>query len=212
MHFLFAAAWQVYKNGVKWSSFSRRPQLSPLSFSHSFIEGPSLNFQPISPSSHNLHNFGLNSSCASVIPPPSPPLFHRKLKPASTLTSLLHLLPHTMLPETSVWFQTCWTSCSAGQKLQNGNFYDKKFKTFWHSESFSCLTIMCIFLIWIHFWFVLLGFSKGVIKRARCRLKLLKNKRHAIVRQTRDDMAELIKSGHQETAVKRVCKIWNVSV
>ncbi|KAF7805915.1 IST1-like protein [Senna tora] len=55
----------------------------------------------------------------------------------------------------------------------------------------------------------LFGWSKAskckkVIKRARCRLKLLKNKRHAIVRQSREDLAELIKKGFQETAVNRV--------
>ncbi|KAI9086771.1 hypothetical protein K1719_031365 [Acacia pycnantha] len=54
----------------------------------------------------------------------------------------------------------------------------------------------------------LFGWSKAskckkVIKRARCRLKLLKNKRQAIVRHSREDVAELIKCGHQESAVNR---------
>ncbi|XP_028807909.1 uncharacterized protein LOC114762570 [Neltuma alba] len=56
---------------------------------------------------------------------------------------------------------------------------------------------------------ILFGWSKAskckkVIKRARCRLKLLKNKRQAIARQSREDAAELIKCGHQESAVNRV--------
>ncbi|XP_027341571.1 uncharacterized protein LOC113854638 isoform X2 [Abrus precatorius] len=56
---------------------------------------------------------------------------------------------------------------------------------------------------------ILFGWSKAskckkVIKRARCRLKLLKNKRQAIARQLRKDLAELIQSGHEETAINRV--------
>ncbi|QCE09653.1 DNA mismatch repair protein MSH2 [Vigna unguiculata] len=56
---------------------------------------------------------------------------------------------------------------------------------------------------------ILFGWSKAskckrTIKRARCRLGLLKNKRLAIARQLRKDLAELIQSGHEETALNRV--------
>ncbi|KAJ1434564.1 Vacuolar protein sorting-associated protein Ist1 [Sesbania bispinosa] len=56
---------------------------------------------------------------------------------------------------------------------------------------------------------ILFGWSKAskckkAIKRARCRLRLLKNKRQAIVRQLRKDLAELIQSGHEEAAINRV--------
>ncbi|KAG5049037.1 hypothetical protein JHK85_010140 [Glycine max] len=47
--------------------------------------------------------------------------------------------------------------------------------------------------------------SKKAIKRARCRLRLLKNKRQAIARQLRKDLAKLIQSGHEETAFNRIC-------
>lgn len=46
--------------------------------------------------------------------------------------------------------------------------------------------------------------SKKLIKRVRCRLKLLKNKRYTIVKQLREDMAQLIKLGYEETAFNRV--------
>ncbi|OIW20612.1 hypothetical protein TanjilG_16146 [Lupinus angustifolius] len=56
---------------------------------------------------------------------------------------------------------------------------------------------------------ILFGWSKAskckkAIKSARSRLGLLKNKRQAIVRQLRKDLAELIQSGHEETAFNRV--------
>ncbi|KAJ9686602.1 hypothetical protein PVL29_015464 [Vitis rotundifolia] len=44
---------------------------------------------------------------------------------------------------------------------------------------------------------------KKLIMRAQCRLKLLKNKRCCIVRQLREDVAELLKNGHQDVAFKR---------
>ncbi|KAM6572823.1 hypothetical protein CsatA_016903 [Cannabis sativa] len=44
---------------------------------------------------------------------------------------------------------------------------------------------------------------KRLIKRLQCRLKLVKNKRYAIVRQLRNDLAQLIKIGHQNTAFIR---------
>ncbi|GLT86931.1 hypothetical protein SLE2022_050380 [Rubroshorea leprosula] len=45
---------------------------------------------------------------------------------------------------------------------------------------------------------------KKLIKQVQCRLKLLKNKKHTIVKQLREDMAELIKLGHEESAFNRV--------
>ncbi|KAJ7981434.1 putative Regulator of Vps4 activity in the MVB pathway protein [Quillaja saponaria] len=50
---------------------------------------------------------------------------------------------------------------------------------------------------------------KKLIKRVQCRLKLLKNKRNTIVRQLREDIAELIKNGHEETAFNRVEQLIN---
>ncbi|OMP09583.1 hypothetical protein COLO4_05333 [Corchorus olitorius] len=44
---------------------------------------------------------------------------------------------------------------------------------------------------------------KKLIKRVQCRLKLLKNKRNSIVKQLREDIAQLIKLGYEETAFKR---------
>ena len=46
--------------------------------------------------------------------------------------------------------------------------------------------------------------SKKLIKRVQCRLKLLKNKRHSIVKQLREDVAQLIKLGYEESAFNRV--------
>ncbi|CAK9151347.1 unnamed protein product [Ilex paraguariensis] len=45
---------------------------------------------------------------------------------------------------------------------------------------------------------------KKQIRRVQCRLKLLKNKRCSIVRQLRDDMAELLRHGHDESVFNRV--------
>ncbi|KAH7532904.1 hypothetical protein FEM48_Zijuj04G0071900 [Ziziphus jujuba var. spinosa] len=45
---------------------------------------------------------------------------------------------------------------------------------------------------------------KKLIKQVHCRLKLLKNKRSTIIRQLREDMAELIKNGHENVAFNRV--------
>ncbi|PON78224.1 Vacuolar protein sorting-associated protein [Parasponia andersonii] len=45
---------------------------------------------------------------------------------------------------------------------------------------------------------------KKLIKQVQCRLKLLKNKRQAIVRQLREDVAQLIKIGHENIALNRV--------
>ncbi|OMO59755.1 Late embryogenesis abundant protein, LEA-14 [Corchorus capsularis] len=52
-------------------------------------------------------------------------------------------------------------------------------------------------------WVSACGLSKKLIKRVQCRLKLLKNKRNSIVKQLREDMAQLIKLGYEETAFKR---------
>ncbi|KAG8364682.1 hypothetical protein BUALT_Bualt18G0023900 [Buddleja alternifolia] len=45
---------------------------------------------------------------------------------------------------------------------------------------------------------------KKLIKRVQCRLKLLKNKRCCIVKQLRDDIAQLLKYGLHQTAFQRV--------
>ncbi|KAK6241664.1 hypothetical protein SCA6_007053 [Theobroma cacao] len=44
---------------------------------------------------------------------------------------------------------------------------------------------------------------KKLIKRVQCRLKLLKNKRYTIVKQLREDLAQLIKLGYEESAFNR---------
>ncbi|XVF01963.1 hypothetical protein REPUB_Repub04eG0134900 [Reevesia pubescens] len=44
---------------------------------------------------------------------------------------------------------------------------------------------------------------KKLIKRVQCRLKLIKNKRYTIVKNMRDDVAQLIKLGYEETAFNR---------
>ncbi|XP_027127565.1 uncharacterized protein LOC113770926 [Coffea eugenioides] len=45
---------------------------------------------------------------------------------------------------------------------------------------------------------------KKLIRRVQCRLKILKNKQSTIVRQSREDLAELLKHGHAQTAFDRV--------
>ncbi|KAL6556378.1 hypothetical protein OROGR_005666 [Orobanche gracilis] len=45
---------------------------------------------------------------------------------------------------------------------------------------------------------------KKVIKKLKCRLKLLKKKRCCIVKHLREDVAELLKHGHHQTAFQRV--------
>ncbi|KAG6618161.1 hypothetical protein I3842_Q124300 [Carya illinoinensis] len=45
---------------------------------------------------------------------------------------------------------------------------------------------------------------KKLINRVQCRLKLLKNKRNSIVRQLREDVAQLIKGGYEHIAFNRV--------
>ncbi|CAI8592621.1 unnamed protein product [Vicia faba] len=56
---------------------------------------------------------------------------------------------------------------------------------------------------------ILFGWSKAskcksTIKKAICRIKFLKNKRQTIVKQLRNDLAELIQRGHEEAALNRV--------
>ncbi|KAA3462558.1 Late embryogenesis abundant protein, LEA-14 [Gossypium australe] len=51
---------------------------------------------------------------------------------------------------------------------------------------------------------------KKLIKRVQCRLKLLKNKRFTIVKQLREDLAQLIKLGYQQTAFNRVGTMINI--
>ncbi|CBI28894.3 unnamed protein product, partial [Vitis vinifera] len=63
----------------------------------------------------------------------------------------------------------------------------------------------CVILIMFD---ILFGWRKAskckkLIMRVQCRLKLLKNKRCCIVRQLREDVAELLKNGHQDVAFKR---------
>ncbi|CAN4104934.1 unnamed protein product [Withania somnifera] len=45
---------------------------------------------------------------------------------------------------------------------------------------------------------------KNLIKRVQCRLKLLKNKRSCIIKQLRDDLAELLRNGHYQIVIERV--------
>ncbi|CAL5403625.1 unnamed protein product [Camellia sinensis] len=45
---------------------------------------------------------------------------------------------------------------------------------------------------------------KKLVRGVQCRLKLLKNKRCSIVRQLRDDVAQLLKYGHDQSAFDRV--------
>ncbi|KAF5786112.1 putative vacuolar protein sorting-associated protein Ist1 [Helianthus annuus] len=49
---------------------------------------------------------------------------------------------------------------------------------------------------------------KKLMKKLRCRLSLLKNKRCCIVKQLRNDVAQLIKHGHHQTAFHRVDEIY----
>lgn len=49
---------------------------------------------------------------------------------------------------------------------------------------------------------------KKLIKRVQCRLKLLKNKRCSIVRQLREDVAQLLSYGHEQNAFDRVEQIF----
>lgn len=49
---------------------------------------------------------------------------------------------------------------------------------------------------------------KKLIRRVQCRLKLLKNKRCSIVRQSRDDVAQLLKYGLEQSAFDRVEQIF----
>ncbi|GLT29742.1 hypothetical protein SLA2020_045880 [Shorea laevis] len=49
---------------------------------------------------------------------------------------------------------------------------------------------------------------KKLIKQVQCRLKLLKNKRYTMVKQLREDVAELIKLGYEERAFNRVEQIF----
>ncbi|XAR55484.1 hypothetical protein NMG60_11035562 [Bertholletia excelsa] len=45
---------------------------------------------------------------------------------------------------------------------------------------------------------------KKLIRQVQCRLKLLKNKRSSIVRQLREDVAQLLRHGHEQSAFDRV--------
>ncbi|EEF44469.1 uncharacterized protein LOC8262099 isoform X2 [Ricinus communis] len=50
---------------------------------------------------------------------------------------------------------------------------------------------------------------KRLIKRVQCRLELLKSKRHSIVRQLREDVAQLIKIGYDDIACNRAEHLFN---
>ncbi|KAK9152685.1 hypothetical protein Sjap_000165 [Stephania japonica] len=55
---------------------------------------------------------------------------------------------------------------------------------------------------------------KRLVKRVMCRLKLLKNKRESIVRQLREDIAQLIQRGQEHSAFSRVeqlCRDQNIN-
>ncbi|XP_058773888.1 uncharacterized protein LOC131648119 [Vicia villosa] len=61
---------------------------------------------------------------------------------------------------------------------------------------------------------LLFGWSKAskckkAIKKAKCRIRFLKNKRQTIVKQLRNDLAELIQHGHEEAALNRVEQLIN---
>lgn len=49
---------------------------------------------------------------------------------------------------------------------------------------------------------------KKLIRRVQCRLKLLRNKRESIIRQLRQDVVQLIKSGHQDSALSRIEQLY----
>jgi vacuolar protein sorting-associated protein IST1 len=51
---------------------------------------------------------------------------------------------------------------------------------------------------------VILGCSKRLMKQIQYRINLLKTKRHSIVRQLREDVAQLIKAGYENIAFSRV--------
>lgn len=95
---------------------------------------------------------------------------------------------------TALKYQICLASCSDGEKLQNGAYTItlRNFSRLIH------LFLMLIMFAWVCYC------SKKLIQQLQCRLKLLKNKRCSIVRLLREDLAELIKIGHEETAFNRV--------
>ncbi|MCD7462218.1 hypothetical protein HAX54_048014 [Datura stramonium] len=49
---------------------------------------------------------------------------------------------------------------------------------------------------------------KNLIKRVKCRLKLLKNKRNCIVKQLRDDLGQLFRHGHYQIVFDRVEQLY----
>lgn len=49
---------------------------------------------------------------------------------------------------------------------------------------------------------------KKLIRQVQCRLKLLRNKRDSIIRQLREDVVQLIKGGHQESALSRIEQLY----
>lgn len=47
-------------------------------------------------------------------------------------------------------------------------------------------------------------YSKKLLRKVQCRLKLLKNKRSSILRNSRDDVAQLLRFGYDQNAFDRV--------
>ncbi|KAM1187857.1 hypothetical protein ACFX2J_023735 [Malus domestica] len=77
-------------------------------------------------------------------------------------------------------------------------------------ETNNCLPKICSAIV--EMFDILFGWRKAskckrLIKEVQCRLKLLKTKRQTIVRQLRQDVAELIKHGHEDKAFNRVEQI-----
>ncbi|GMH07225.1 hypothetical protein Nepgr_009065 [Nepenthes gracilis] len=50
--------------------------------------------------------------------------------------------------------------------------------------------------------------SKKLVKRIQCRLKLLRDKRCVIAKQLREDIAQLLKDGHQQSAFSRLEQLY----
>ncbi|KAL8130015.1 hypothetical protein V2J09_019170 [Rumex salicifolius] len=50
--------------------------------------------------------------------------------------------------------------------------------------------------------------NKMLIKKVQCRLKLLRSKRSAIVKQLREDIAQLLRDGHEQVAFNRLDQLY----
>lgn len=118
--------------------------------------------------------------------------------------------------ESWIWNSSFWFLVAALLKLEEPNRLWSMFDIFfgWRKASkWFCVEglekkvylICCLYLLFF-LWglYVLFCSSKKLIKRVQCRLKLLKNKRYTIVKQLREDLAQLIKLGYEESAFNRV--------